>query len=86
MRSGARRRPVAVLLAQEPHRLDAVGDVVQRVPQLVVLERLADHELVAGIVLDEQDVDHTGFGLRMRHRATSSTILRVRASPMPVPS
>jgi hypothetical protein len=44
---------------------------VQRVLEVVVLERLADHELVAGVVLDEQDDDHAAFGLGVGHRRVS---------------
>ena len=45
------------LAAQELERLDAVGDDVERVVDLVVLEGLADEDHVAGVVLHEQDLD-----------------------------
>ena len=45
------------LAAQEAQRLDPVGHRVQAVAQLVVRERLPDQQDVAGIVLDQQDVD-----------------------------
>jgi hypothetical protein len=82
----ARRRGVGVLLAEEPHRLDPVGHVVQRVPDVVVLERLADHELVAGVVLDEQDVDHTALRTRVRHRAASPATGSVNRNVVPRPT
>ena len=53
-RSGRVR--VAAPAPQELHRGNPVGDDVQRVRDLVVLEGLLRHEHVAGVVLDEQDV------------------------------
>jgi hypothetical protein len=50
---GSREVPVP---AQEVDRLDAVGDAVQPVADLVVGERLLDEDDIARVVLDEQDV------------------------------
>jgi hypothetical protein len=43
---------VLALATQELERLDAVADRRETVTDLVVLECLADHEGVAGVVLD----------------------------------
>ena len=72
---GARRVGVLALAAQELERLDAVGDDVQRVVDLVVLERLADEDHVAGVVLDEQDLDDVQV---LVHGVASSVALSSR--------
>ena len=52
---------VLALAAQVGQRLAAVADDVEPVVQ-VLLERLAGHQHVAGVVLDQQDVDDARFG------------------------
>ena len=48
---------VLAALVEEVERLLAVARHMQPVADLVVLEGLAGHQLVAGVVLDEQDLD-----------------------------
>ncbi|NCL78102.1 hypothetical protein AIIKEEIJ_05600 [Rhodococcus sp. YH1] len=48
---------VLAALVQEVQRLLAVADDVQLVADLVVLEGLTGHQLVARVVLDQEDVD-----------------------------
>src|SRR5205085_6225732 len=54
-----RPRRIAILAApvEEFHRFDTVLHPVQRVVDLAFLQRFARQSLVAGVVLDEQDLD-----------------------------
>src|SRR4029078_11578249 len=62
---------VPVAAVEEVERLHAVGHDVQRVVDLVELEPLLDQDDVAGVVLDEQDVDDRQV---LNHGETSSGV------------
>jgi hypothetical protein len=60
---------------KEVQRLLPVTDHVQPIVELVVLESLARHELVARIFLDQQDLDGLGRGYK---RIPSARVWRAR--------